>query len=384
MTGQNNTNHSRTKINLLLNIFYFISIISIGVYAFEKPYYNWDALPYMGVALSYEHDNAKFIHDTVYAIAKEQIPYATYKQITDTSMDYKKRMLQNENDFYQLLPLYVVKPLYTGMVYLFYKSKVPLLKATILPSVIAFVLIGCLLFLWMLNYLQTLFALLISLLTMLSAPLLEIAKTSSPDSIAALLLLAAFYFIIERKHLFTAFLFLLLSVFARLDNIIPCLFILSLLAFTNKWKEKLKLKKYVTMVLTVIIVYFLVTSIALKYGWGLLYYPSFAKHLNLSYQTSTTFSFKDYFDLFYTHIVSAFFFTHFILFMLLGLIIFIDEFSLKFWLLNFEQCLLLILFLSIAVRFALQPLIADRFYVAYYVLIIVLLVKKITVINSSK
>jgi hypothetical protein len=98
----------------------------------------------------------------------------------------------------------------------------------------------------------------------------------------------------------------------------------------------------------------------------------------LSYQANTAFSFKDYLALSVTHIVSGFFFTHFIVFMLLALIVFINKSSTKFSLLNFEQSLLLVIFLSIAVRFILQPIIADRFYVAYYLLIIILLVKKIT------
>jgi len=368
---------NNAAIKYLLSSLYFISIILIAVYAFKKPYYNWDALPYMGVTLSYDNDNPKFVHDTVYEIAKQQIPSITYNQITDTSLNYKKIMLQNATDFYNVLPFYVVKPLYTGLIYLFYKSGFSLLKATIVPSVIAYVLTGILLFIWLKTYLQLFFVFLTSLLMMLSAPMLEAVKTSSPDCLSAFLLLTALYFLIERKSLLITFLFLLLSVFARLDNIIPCFFILSILAFTNKWKEKLLLKKYLLMLLILTGSYFLITSNALKFGRNLLYYPSFAKHLNLSYNANTTFSFKDYFVLFYTHIISSFFFTHFALFMLLALIIFIDKLPFGFSHLNFEQSLLAALILSIAVRFILQPLIADRFYVAYYLFIIILLIKKV-------
>jgi hypothetical protein len=211
---------------------------------------------------------------------------------------------------------------------------------------------------------------------MLSAPMLEVAKTSSPDCLATFLLLMVFYLLIEKKSLPWTFLFLLLSIFARLDDIIPCFFILSLLAFTNKWKQKLKIKGYILMILTMVIAYFLITSSALKYGWNLLYYPSFAKHLNISYEASANFSFKDYFILFYTHFISAFFFTHFILFILLALILFIDKFQLKYRQLTFDQSLIIVIFLSIVLRFILQPLIADRFFVVYYLLIIILLIKK--------
>ncbi len=378
MIKHNDTNSfAMGKIKYLLNPFYFLCILSVGFYAYEKPYYNWDALPYMGVVLSYENDNPKFIHDTVYKIAKQQTPSAIYYQLIDSSNNYRKKMKENAVDFYNEFPFYVIKPLYTGMIYLFYKSGFSLLKATIVPSVIAYILIGILLFIWLKTYLQFYFAFIASLLIMLSAPLLNILRSSSSDCLATFLLLASLYYIIERKSLLIAFLFLLLSVFARLDNIIPCFFILSLLAFTDKWKEKIPLKKYLLMLLILTGSYFLITSNALRYGWSLLYYPSFAQHLNISHEAAAVFSIKDYFILFYSHIISSFFFSDFILFMLLALIVFIDRFPFQFRHASFEQLLLLVIILSIVARITLQPLIDDRFYIAYYLCIIILLMKKV-------
>lgn len=364
------------KRKFLLSFLYLFIILSVAIYAYKKPYNNWDTLPYMGVVLSYENDNPKFIHDTVFEIAKKQMPAETYWQITDTAMEYKKRMLQNENEFYNLLPFYVIKPLYTGLIYLCYKSGFSILKATILPSVIAYIFTGILLFKWLEKYAQLLFTFLACTLFMLSGPMLDVVKTSSPDCLASFLLLSAFYCLIEGKSLLFVFIFLILSIFARLDNFIPTVFILSLLAFTNKWKEKIPLKKFFVMISIAIIAYFLITSLALKFGWSLLYYPSFATHLNISYNANTVFSFKDYFSLFYTHVISSFFYSYFILFLFLALIVFIDKFPFKFKQLTFEQLLLLTIFLSIGVRFILQPLIADRFFIAYYLCIIVLLIKK--------
>jgi hypothetical protein len=155
-----------------------------------------------------------------------------------------------------------------------------------------------------------------------------------------------------------------------------------MLAFTNQ-KLKLTMKKYWLMIFATVVTYFLITSAGLKYGWNLLYYPSFAKHLNISYKANTHFSFRDYFILFYRNIISSFFFTHFILFMLLALIQFADKTSLKFQQLTFEQLLLITIFGSIVVRFILQPLIADRFFVAYYLLIMVLLIRKYSELTEA-
>jgi hypothetical protein len=374
--SSNTKGFTTNKTKALLNFFYFFCILSVGLYAFKKPYYNWDVLPYMGVVLSYDNDNPKFIHDTVYEIAKKQIPSTIYYQLIDSSNNYRKKIKENAVDFYNEFPFYVVKPLYTGTIYLFYKSGFSLLKATIIPSIIAYILIGILLFIWLKTYLPSSFAIAPGLLIMLSAPLLNILRSSSPDCLAAFLQLASLYYIIERKSLITGFIFLLSSAFARVDNIIPCFFILSLLAFTNKWKEKIPLKKYLIMVLILIGSCLLITANASKYGWSLLYYPSFAQRLNIYHDSTTGFPIKNYLILFYSHITSSFFFSDFILFMLLASLIFIDKFPFQFRRASFEQMLLLVIILTIGVHILLQPLIDDRFFIAYYLCIIMVLIKK--------
>lgn len=373
---------SKTK-NLIV-VFYFLFLLFMGFYAFKKPTYGWDTLPYMGVVLSYDSNNINFIHDTVYEIAKQQMPVEVYKQLTDSSIPYRKRMATNAFAFNSQFPFYVVKPLYTSMVYLFYKSGFSLLKAAVLPSVIAYFLMGCLVFLWLKPYLQTYFSVIASLLIMLLAPVLKVLKGCSPDCLASFLLLAGFYFIIEKKSLLIAFLFLLLSAFARIENVIPCFFILSLIACTNKWKERIHFKKYFLMLTALIICYLLITSGTLKYGWGLLYYSSYTKHFNEPYSAPVVSSVKDYLILFYTHIVIGFFFSNVVLFMLLALIVFTGKGSFQFKQLSFEQLFILVIILCIVTRYFFQPLIDDRFYIAYYLCVIILLIKKYDRLFTSK
>src|SRR5689334_2500124 len=111
-----------TKTKFLLSILYFLFLFCMCIYAFKKPTYNWDTLAYMGVVLGYDNKNINVIHETVYEIAKQQMPPENYKELTDTLNPYKKRMVDDALNFHNEFPFYVVKPLYTGMVYFFYKT----------------------------------------------------------------------------------------------------------------------------------------------------------------------------------------------------------------------------------------------------------------------
>ena len=136
----------------LFLLIYCAIILCVSIYSLKKPAYNWDILPYMGVILSYDKADAKTIHDNVYTIAKEQIPSTFYNRLIGPSNQYRNRVAQSPEAFHLQLPFYVVKPLYTGVSYLFYKAGASLLMATIWPSIISYFLMGLLLFYWLQKY----------------------------------------------------------------------------------------------------------------------------------------------------------------------------------------------------------------------------------------
>ena len=360
----------------LLLFVYCAIILSVSIYSLKKPAYNWDILPYMGVILSYEKIDVKTIHDSVYSIAKNKIPSTFYNRMIDSSNKYRYHVAQSTEAFNLQLPLYVVKPLYTGLGYLFYKAGASLLIATILPSVLSYFLIGLLLFYWLQKYWSVLFAFAGSTLIMLSTPLFSVANLSSPDMFSALLLFTAIYAITERRSLVWTFFFLILGVFARLDNIIPAIFFLTTLAFTNKWSPKISGAK-LSLLLTVLLLSYLAISFnARSFGWSLFYYPSFAKQLNPSYDINNTFVFKDYIALAKSQLMTGLFFSFLSLFFFLVLLLLWNSQAFRFSRLTIEQTLGIVFVLIIMIRFVLQPLISDRLYIPYYLSVIIFIVKK--------
>src|SRR5438552_5538098 len=215
----------QTRDNLV-KIFYFSCILLAAIYCFKRPLYNWDMLPYTDLILRMDHHNAQEAHYLTYDLTKKNIPSKNFQQLTDSSNVYRFKMLSDPAAFNEQLPFYVIKPLYTGLAYLFYKLGVSLPQATLVPSFISYLLIGFLLFYWLRIYLSLPITFVISLLIMLSSPLIEVAKLSSPDCLSAFLLLSSFYFIFEKPSLWSTIVFMVLSIFARLDNVVTCLLIL--------------------------------------------------------------------------------------------------------------------------------------------------------------
>ncbi len=366
-----------TVLKALLLFVYAFFIFLICLFAFRKPVYNWDMLAYMAIVIKIDqHKDINQIHKITYDIARKDIPSTEYGYLITSA--YREKMAASPADFYAQLPFYAVKPLYIGMIYLFYKAGFPLPVSTVFPSVLAYFLIGLLLFYWLKKYTKPFFAFIAGLLIMYSPFMVNIARISTPDSLSAFLLFTAFYFIIEKPSIKRMFLFFILAIFTRLDNIITCFFILSFLLFSNKWQKRIRGYQYVLMLFLCVVCYFGITLITVHpFGWNILYYPTFVRYYNLPHQLDAVSPLKAYFALLYSQALTAIVFHDFTLFTLLVLLI-VSPFSELFHSLKFDQLFSLLLISIILVRFILYPDLADRFYISFYLCILVLLTKKYT------
>jgi hypothetical protein len=363
------------KNKILLSL-YVTAIFLAGLYAFKKPLYNWDMIAYMAITVGYDHPDPNYIHDTVYNIVKQQLPGPVFSQLTDGGIEYRKRMAGKSDEFYRQMPFYSVKPLYTGLIYIFYKTGIPLIQATVLPSLMGYLLIGLLLISWIKRYLELPIAMAFCLLIMFSAPMWEIARSSTPDCLSTFLLLSALYCILEIKSLLLAFIWMILSIMGRLDNVITAFFIISLITFSKKSGFKIPVNKYFLMLLTIAICCLCVVWNTHRFGWSVLYYPTFLKSLNSSYTFQPQFHLGSYMALAISQIMTGLFFSHLILFMALAVLAFKGKSSISFRNLDFEQMFLCTLIVIVFARFILQPVVSDRLYSAFYLAILILMVKR--------
>ena len=262
------------------------------------------------------------------------------------------------------------------MVWLFYKVGVVLPIVIVWSSVIAYFLAGLLLFSWLKKYWSGWYACTGSALVMLSPPLLSVAGLSTPDALSGLLLFTAVYFLTEKKSVARTFVFLLLAVFARLDNIIPAACFLSAIFFTGKWKDKIPAGRMVMFFGILLLAYFAVSGSVRSFGWSIFYYPAFVKQLNSSYTAGSAFDFTAYAALAKLQLTTGLYFSFVSFFFFLVLFLLWTPSFFSFSRLTMEQVLAFLFVLIMVARFILQPLVTDRLYIPYYLSMIAFLVKK--------
>jgi len=243
-----------------------------------------------------------------------------------------------------------------------------------MPSIISYLFIGLFLFYWLKKYLRAPVAFFGGLLFMFSLFSVAIAGLSTPDCLSALFLFLSAYFILEKRSPGLMFFFFLLSIFARVDNIITCFFIISFLTFIEKWRSINK-TQYLLMLAILAISYITIVLPTIQFGWNLLYYSQFSRQLDFSWDFDQSFSFSSYLTLVKSKLATALVASHFTFFLFLGLLITGGQvFSPRK--LSFDQFFLLVLLSVTVVRFLLLPDLADRFYFGFYLIIIILLVRK--------
>jgi hypothetical protein len=368
----------RQRMLLWLPALYYFVIFLAGIYSFRKPEYNWDMLPYMALVLESDNIKTDSVHDQTYYFVKQSLPPASYKNLTDSSNTYRKQMKQDRVAFHNQLPLYVVKPLYIAFVYLFYKAGFSLSVSTIMPSIFSYLLIGFLFLHWLKKYLNIVFASWLSLLVMLSTPMLGVAKLSTPDGLSALLVFSLFYFVIEKRNALLILIFMAGSVFARIDNIITCLALIGFLVFQNKPLKKMAIVQYWGMIAILVVCYFSITASATKYGWSIFYYNSFSNYVSLSYGSHSAFVAKEYLRLMFGNAINSLYHSQIITFLGMVLSLFIGRTTSVFEDLGFDQIFSLLLVLIITVRFLLYPDIGDRSYIPYYLIVLIFIARRLS------
>src|SRR5829696_7723350 len=109
----------------------FLSCLSpAAIYIYKHPAYNFDMLGYMALVLRMDNGySIEQVHKLTYSTALLDIPQEEYRKLTETP-SYRKKFETDPFEFKKILPNYIVKPLYTRLCWLFYKSGFPLPIAT--------------------------------------------------------------------------------------------------------------------------------------------------------------------------------------------------------------------------------------------------------------
>ena len=250
--------------------------------AYHYPEYSTDGFSYMANAVAMKGASIQVIHDTVYREAMAGIPGPVFKHLTGNdpsepaweSNSFRERAA-NPYRFAEFLPCFAIRPIFNQLVYvLHYLLGVGLLKATVLIPVVCYWLMGWLVLAWTWRYVATPWAALISMLLLLSPPLWDIARSTTPDALSSLIVLAAMFLLFEQRRLLPGMILLIASVYVRTDNVI-----LVLLALAYLYVTGLGLRASETAMLSALAVVsvLLINHFSGDYGPKVLYYRSFVE-----------------------------------------------------------------------------------------------------------
>jgi len=215
-------------------ILFFILAASALLLSLFKPLQNWDMIGYIAAAKSFEERDIESLHSFTYDQQRHSVSAARYEEMVNGY--YRDAVSNDLTAFKEQLPFYQIRPIYTGLIYLFYKAGVKIGFATHLVSGVAVVVAVVFLYFISVSFLAKSVIYVIPPLAILFS-VLDLARYSTPDGLAFLaVILSAYLYLNKRITLLLGFLPLMLGI--RTDLIlftIPLKIFIFLFERRNRW-----------------------------------------------------------------------------------------------------------------------------------------------------
>lgn len=370
------------KMKKIYLLSYLLFVFSLSLYAINRPSYNWDMIPYIAVALSLEYTDDQLIHSKTYEYIKQSVPDPVYTELTHGDyLDYRAQVAQNYLYFTQQLPYYKIRPLYTSLIYLGYKMGINIVTATLLVSILSGVLIAILALLWLLDHLEGFYPYLFAFL-ITSLGVTEIARVQTPDALSAAILLAAMYFLCKEQQTYFSSLLLILSIFARTDNLILVILLFTYLKFLAPAYYRINFINYIVFTSLAIVSYLSINHLAGHYGWAKVLYHTLVHLLLNPAESEVNIGIINYLQLLFQRGTDEFFLANYTyVFLLAGTItLSLTRFATEATRIYAHLTILIIL--AILIHFILFPVLWHRFFVAHYIILMTSMI--ITIFNITR
>jgi hypothetical protein len=295
---------------------YFLLILGLAIYNYIKPYYSYDLIPYTASTISLEQSNKELIHKETYKTVKDALPGDVFKGLI--SGEFGEKMYTDSISFNQTLNFYKVKPLYIFLIFGIYKLGLGIVETINLISVISYLGIATLLFMFIYKLRSGYLGILIISLLMVCQPFLLIAGRNTPDALSALIILLSLFLILDRQSRFVPGILLILSIAIRPDNLIISSILLIYFGLFSPKQYRLKLYQSASFLLLSVILYFSISVLEHSYGWTTLFTVSFLHFIERPADTVVQIGINDYLKVLFTNGMNILN-THIIYFIVLGI-----------------------------------------------------------------
>jgi hypothetical protein len=251
--------------------------------AYRYPEYSTDGFSYMANAVAMSGASVRVIHDTVYQDAKRGIPEPVFNHLTGNdpaeplseSRSFRERAMDPYR-FAEFLPCFAIRPAFNLLIYvLHFKLGVGLLRSIVILPVVSYWLMGWVAWVWIERYVAAAWAsLLCATLLLVSPPVWELARSTTPDALSSLIVLLALFMLFEKRAILPGMILLMVSIYVRTDNAVLALIVLAFL-----YAAGFGVRLFEALVLAALAVasVFIINHFAGDYGAKVLYYRSFVE-----------------------------------------------------------------------------------------------------------
>ncbi len=249
------------------------STIIVSLY----PEYNWDMIPYIGVAFSYSIEDVEALHRLTYEAVRAGVDDQVYDELVNKvyppppiDQGYRHEMATHAEHFVAQLPFYATKPVYPLVIAGAMKAGLSPVLASSLISVVGYAAACLVILVWIRRHFEGLLWLLFGGILLFEPHLLALARQSTPDMLSALALLGASLCLLRLREVAPALAILVIAVFIRPDNLLfgGVLALVMLTLGALDWRRAL------VFLAAISLVYFAIAHYAGGYGWTTHFYFS--------------------------------------------------------------------------------------------------------------
>lgn len=275
-----------------LILFLILGILAL-ILSVARPMHNWDMVIYAAAAKSIEEDDITRIHSFVYSRLRQSVPDDEYRALaapggSDPDSVYRNIISADPGAMAEQLPLFQIRPLYTGIIYIMYKLGVNIYLATHLISGLA-VLAGVILLYFISRSTLPAYMTYLVPLGSAAAGVLSLAKYSTPDGLAFLAVLISVYLMTRRRT--AALLVTLPLITAVRTDLIIFILPLCMILLAGGWQNRAGI---CASGMVSIAAYILINTWYSNPGWSAAFHSEFMEVSAYPLSSDTTVSFSDY------------------------------------------------------------------------------------------
>lgn len=276
--------------NKILSVYLaVVFIVLMSASLSKKIYYNWDLIPYVAIALSIE--GSENIQKGTYDLIERSISRPQFQNLF--SSEYRRDMYENENNFLQQLPYYKTKPLYTYSIFLIGKTGVNYVLAITFISIFSYIALSIVIYLWLSEQFKPIYSLVFFIIICSAPPLQNLATLSTPDAFSTALLISSFYLLLEKKRVFIGGLFLVASIYSRMDNVLISTAVF-MVYYGYSERKNIPVKITAFFLISSVLSYFLIQNYAEMYPWRIFVEHSVMGRIHSPADHLSTFTLTDY------------------------------------------------------------------------------------------